>query len=94
MITPAADISMPANCLMERASWPSTQAAMAATTGISAENMLDLATPRFLMVLTHRENAMLEQNTPRQTMGYHTSMLMYFSQENPSSPLKRKRGSR
>ena len=93
-MTPAADIAMPRNCLPESSSWPRIQAAMAATTGISAENMLDLATPRDFIVLTHRENAMLEQNTPRHIIGYHTSMSMYFSHEKPSRPLNMNSGSR
>ena len=46
---------------------------MAAATGMRAEKMLDLATPRFLIVLTQRENARLEQRTERHMIGYHTS---------------------
>lgn len=50
-----------------------THAMIAAATGIRAENMLDFAIPRFLIVLTQRENARLEQRTDRQMIGYHTS---------------------
>lgn len=46
---------------------------MAAATGIIAEKMLDLATPRLLMLLTQREKARLEQSAVRHIRGYHTS---------------------
>ena len=52
---------------------------IADATGMRAENMLDFATPRFLMVLTQSENARLEHNTARQMMGYHTSPSKYLS---------------
>ena len=48
---------------------------MAAATGIRAENMLDFATPRFLIVLTHSEKARLEHRMARHMSGYHTSAL-------------------
>jgi hypothetical protein len=46
---------------------------IAAATGMSAENILDFATPRFLIVLTHSENARLEQRIARHVIGYNTS---------------------
>ena len=67
---------------------------IAAATGISAENMLDFATPRFLIVLTQSENARLEQRIARQMSGYHTSALKYTSKLNPSIPFHMKRGNR
>ena len=48
---------------------------IAAATGIKAEKMLDFATPRFLMVLTHSENARLEHRMARHKSGNHTSVL-------------------
>jgi hypothetical protein len=42
---------------------------------MSAEKMLDFATPRFLMVLTQSENARLEHRNARHINGYHTSAL-------------------
>ena len=67
---------------------------MAAATGIRAENMLDLATPRFLMVLTQSENARLEHNTARQMIGYHTSGLKWVWMLKPSIPFQRNIGNR
>ena len=69
------EIAIPAHCLAFMTSWPRTQAISAAATGIRAEKMLDLATPRLLIVLTHNEKARLEHNTERQMIGYHTSAL-------------------
>ena len=45
------------------------------TTGIRAEKILDLATPRLFIVLTQREKARLEQSTDKQIIGYQTSAL-------------------
>lgn len=91
--TPRAEIIIPMNCLALRLSCPSSQATIAATTGIRAEKILDLATPRLLIVLTHNEKARLEHRTDRQIMGYHTSEERYLG-EKSSIPLKMNRGSR
>ena len=40
-----------------------------AKAGLRAENMPDLATPSLFIVLTHSENAMLEQRKARQNIG-------------------------
>lgn len=66
----------------------------AAATGISAENMLDLATPRFLIVLTHNEKARLEHRIARHIIGYHTSGVRCVSILKPSRPFHKKRGNR
>ena len=73
IITPNVDTAIPAHWREFKSSCPSTHAIIAAATGIKAENMLDLATPRFLIVLTHSEKARLEHNTARQIIGYHAS---------------------
>ena len=70
---------IPIHCLEFRYSCPNTHAMIAAATGMSAEKMLDFATPKFLIVLTQSENAKLEQRTARQISGYHTSALKYTS---------------
>ena len=67
---------------------------IAAATGIRAEKMLDFATPRFLMVLTHNENARLEQRTARQMSGYHTSGLKYNSASKLPKPFQMNSGNR
>lgn len=71
-----------------------THAMIAAATGIRAENMLDFATPRFLIVLTQRENARLEQRTDRQMIGYHTSAEKWVSILKPSRPFQMNSGRR
>ena len=50
-----------------------SHAMRADATGMRAEKMLDLATPRVLMVLTQRVKARLEQRTARHRIGCHTS---------------------
>lgn len=67
---------------------------IAAATGMSAEKMLDFATPRFLIVLTQRENAILEHNTARQIRGYHTSGLKYVCALNSPIPFHINNGKR
>lgn len=66
----------------------------AAATGIKAENMLDFATPRFLIVLTHSENARLEHRMARHIIGYQTSGVKWVSILNPSRPFHKKSGNR
>ena len=73
--TPIVEIAIPAHCLELSISCPKIHAMIAAATGIRAENMLDFATPRLFIVLTHNEKARLEQSTARQMRGYHTSPL-------------------
>ncbi len=70
---------MPIHCLWLSISCPISHAMIAAATGMSAENMLDFATPRFLMVLTQSDYARLEHKTARQIIGYHTSPSKYVS---------------
>jgi hypothetical protein len=94
MITPTVEIAIPIHWRVFMCSCPSSQAMSAAATGMSAEKMLDLATPRFLIVLTQSENARLEQRTARHMIGYHTSALKYTSMLNPSIPFQMNRGSR
>ena len=67
---------------------------MAAATGISAEKMLDFATPRLLIVLTHREKARLEQRIERHMSGYHTSGEKYVSILNSPIPFHMNNGNR
>lgn len=50
-----------------------SHAMRAEATGMRAEKMLDLATPRVFIVLTQRVKARLEQRTARQRIGCHTS---------------------
>lgn len=66
-------MAIPIHCLEFSISWPRIHAIIAAVTGINAENMLDFATPRFFIVLTHREKARLEHKMARQIIGYQTS---------------------
>ena len=94
MITPTVEIAIPIHWRVFMSSCPSSQAMIAAATGMSAEKMLDFATPRFLIVLTQRENARLEQSTARQMSGYHTSALKYTCILNPSRPFQMKSGRR
>ena len=93
-MTPRVDTPIPIHWREFRSSCPRIHAMMAAATGIRAENMLDLATPRFLIVLTHNENARLEQSTARHMIGYHTSGLKCVSTLNPSRPFHMKSGRR
>lgn len=67
---------------------------MAAATGIRAEKILDFATPRFLIVLTQRENAKLEHSIARQIRGYQTSGLKYVSTLNSPIPFHMNNGKR
>ena len=85
---------MPAHWRTLRSSCPSSQATIAAATGIIAEKMLDFATPRLLMLLTHSEKARLEHRTVRQISGYHTSDEKYISALKSLIPFHKKRGRR
>ena len=67
---------------------------IAAATGIRAEKMLDLATPRFLIVLTQSEKARLEHNTDRHMIGYQTSGEKCVCMLNPPRPFQRNIGKR
>ena len=64
---------MPIHWWAVRSSRPISHAIRADATGMRAEKMLDLATPRVLMVLTQRVKARLEQSTARHRIGCHTS---------------------
>ena len=78
-MTPTAEMAMPIHWCGVRISRPISQAIRADATGIRAEKMLDLATPRVLIVLTQRVKARLEQRTARQRIGCHTSTEKYLA---------------
>ena len=93
-MTPTAEIAIPNHCRVLRASRPISHAIKAATTGMRAENMLDFATPRVLIVPTQRVNARLEQSTARQRIGCHTSSEKYSVNVKLSRPFQMKNGRR
>lgn len=64
---------MPIHWWAVRSSRPMSHAMRADATGMRAEKMLDLATPRVFIVLTHSVKARLEQSTARHRIGCHTS---------------------